>query len=442
MERTRWWMATVLVGSMAVACGPGEGNMPDAANDAATDAVADTMPGDASADAMTMTNPCAPEAIRDLSTMMPGTDGAIHVTGDNRMASMAGGVVAPETCVGMMGMKGYQVVFRYRMRSTAVLQASTANPGTSRNFDTVVNIVDRCDRNAMSLACNDDAGDTFHSTATTPRTLTMGTEVFIVVGGYTPPYMMNQPQGTFELTVRELQPTPVGMPCTRDVPCVENAHCLPVPTNPMMTTCQADGTQGALCRTMNPRCDTGLVCSATDPTEQGICRAPVMNAGGMCDRTGRMNFCAATNTACLSTTATMATCSNTVMEMEPNPRMMPQGPVTMSTAFSASIMPADDVDCFSFTVPAMNAVLLETSDGRGGCPDNADTVLKLYNSMGMMIAENDDIARGVTCSRIDRRTMRLDPGTYTVCVEAFREAGGMPMAIPSYVLTIEMYPAM
>jgi hypothetical protein len=529
MKSARWWITGLLMGSMAIACGPGGGNMPQPDGGMGGDAEMPdgSMGGDGGRTdgggtdggrtdgGPTTTGPCVPSAIIDLTTMMPGGDGAIHYRGNNNMAPMSGGVPAPADCVGKMGMQSYQVAFRYRMRGNALLRASTVSMNTDRQFDTVVQIADTCDRGAMSLACNDDAdfrNGVFQSTATTEAPLPMGREVTILVGGLTPMYMMNRAQGAFELIVSEVQPIATGMSCMpqTDV-CVMGSDCLPVRNSTTMFTCQQQGTAGALCRATEPRCNTGLTCSATSPMNQGVCRAAAMTgmacdpaqrfdvcptgvncvrsltdpnmgtcvaaggrggacrmtdprcdtgltcsaAAGMagtcratvpammdCDPTGATTVCA-TGTVCALQSATTAQCRAALAEVEPNNTpMMPQMPaVTMSTAFTGAIGPmGSDVDCFAVTVPAMGSLVLETNDGNGGCPMGADTLLRLYNASGMMLAEDDDNGPG-TCSRIDgSRTgpaHALAAGNYVVCVSSF---GMMPMPIASYTLNIAVVP--
>ncbi len=158
-------------------------------------------------------DPCEASRVVDLSPMMPAADGAIHVMGDNSAASMMGAIVAG--CTGG-GEASYQVAYRYTMRTTARLNISTANPGTAMALDTVIFAANMCARGAMVYpgSCNDDiAMGNLRSTATSTAAIPMGTQVFIIVGGYTGPGE-TMFQGPFELTVREVGGTPTdgGMP--------------------------------------------------------------------------------------------------------------------------------------------------------------------------------------------------------------------------------------
>ncbi|MFO0651169.1 MAG: DVUA0089 family protein [Polyangiales bacterium] len=82
-----------------------------------------------------------------------------------------------------------------------------------------------------------------------------------------------------------------GMACDTSHGCMTGAHCLPLASDPTMTTCQTDGVAGAICRTTAPFCDMGLACSSSNPmTSAGICRATVAGTGA-CDLTGRTNTC-------------------------------------------------------------------------------------------------------------------------------------------------------
>lgn len=228
---SKHWAVLVAVMGGAMACSP-PAPMEDAGPDVvvmdvAADAFPDiqpdrpdvTMPTDVAPDVRPDVprdvpppiNPCDMARITDLTMMMPGPDGAVHYTGDNNMASMTGGATPTAGCLGnAMGMASFQVAMRYRMRGTGTITVSTANPGTPMMFDTVVIVTDTCSPTGMVLACNDDINTgmgVYRSTATSTRTLTMGTEVFIFVGGYTGPGESTS-QGTFELTVRENTGTP------------------------------------------------------------------------------------------------------------------------------------------------------------------------------------------------------------------------------------------
>ncbi len=101
----------------------------------------------------------------------------------------------------------------------------------------------------------------------------------------------------------------VGAACDTAHSCPAAAHCLSVASDPTMTTCQADGAVGTLCRRAAPFCDAGLTCSADDPTMQtGICQTVVMGTGA-CDLTGRTSTCAGDNECAPNATFTAGACA-------------------------------------------------------------------------------------------------------------------------------------
>ena len=272
--------ALLLAGGLTGACssngggGGGGGDTdasttPDTATDTATDARTDAstdVRSDAPSDARTdapVVDPCA--SPRDLTGMAPGTDGSLHVMGNSSSSSGVGVGMIPASCT--MGAKGHAVVFQYTMRSTAVLRVSTANAGTSTDFDTVVAVLPSCG-NVATLACNDDVSQSdAHSTATTAATVMMGTRVFIAVGGYGRD-AASADSGAFELTIQEVVPRASGAACTATDICATGTHCLANPTAPATTICVPDGTNGGAC--MAGACMTGLACAGT-----GVCRAPL-----------------------------------------------------------------------------------------------------------------------------------------------------------------------
>jgi hypothetical protein len=176
-----------------------------------------------------MSNPCEPSRIVDLTaiaadagvTDASATDGGdagprtgVRYTGTtNDMAILQGGGIHPSaTCVppqmSIARTAAYQLAFRYRMRATARLRISALNPGTDPALDTILILVNQCMVGATEMACNDDTtGGAVprHSTISTASTITAGTEVFIILGGYSPPYYPDAlERGRFELTVDEM----------------------------------------------------------------------------------------------------------------------------------------------------------------------------------------------------------------------------------------------
>jgi len=530
-----------------------------------------------------VTNPCAADAIVDLTSRMPDSEGVVTYAGNNNRAPAEGGPTPPMGCIGAMASSAYQVAHRYRMRSTGVLVATTATKGTTETVDTIVYVSTMCG-GGMSLGCNDDvAQNVLQSRVATGAPVMAGTEVFIIVGTYNPPVMGADEQGDYELQITEIQPTPIGMACTGASVCVEGSICIANPGSTTMGTCLADGAARGRCRLMGMACDEGLACSVAMPsmTARGVCQrtvavgmpcgepgttcamgsaclqsnpadasvrtcvangvqggacradsprcdmgfecssgtAPTCRAGAMaggaCDVAGVRTFCpmgntcapgmmagtftcqangAAAGTACradsprcdmgLECSATMGagvcrrnvaamgmcdlrtnttvcamgtsclgampgaatgTCTAPTMEMEPNNTPAMANPNVMTTTiFRGAIMPADDVDCFNVTVPAMASLRVSTLEAGGTCNlgEGGDSIINVYRmGTAMPIATNDDARMGVLCSEIDGRTMgplnRLAAGTYSVCVESYQ--GEDPIA--SYPLTVEVIPA-
>jgi hypothetical protein len=231
-----------------------------------------------------------------------------------------------------------------------------------------------------------------------------------------------------------------------------------------MATCQADGTQGALCRTVDPFCDTNLTCSSTDPTVPGVCRSTSALAM-TCDPSGRSSICA-TPAVCGIQTDGNGLCVTAVDELTTTHDLnAPQGPVTTNTVYNASINPGDQMDCFTVTVPQGGSLILRTGDGMGGCAQGVDTVLHLFAPSGNVgdggitvdggmdsgvsgwteIGTNDDIANTDYCSMLDGSMAgtpghALPAGTYAACVESYHPATGSPMVIAQYYLDIAIVP--
>lgn len=234
---------------------------------ARTDATATDVPRtDAAADAGPPYDPCAAAAVIDLNARGMTMGSVTRFTGNNNMV----GAMAPLTASCTRN-TGHQVVLRYSPRTSARLRISTNNMGTDATFDTVVWAQASCspamgDAGAPSLGCNDDSGGmprTTASTFTTTAAATMGTPIFIVVAGYTPPLSMRTAQGTFELTVTEIATVPVGMACDPTGAmnaCATGSTCV---TAGMASTCVADGASGGACRTAMGAmpCDMGLSCT-------------------------------------------------------------------------------------------------------------------------------------------------------------------------------------
>lgn len=491
--QTRWWLPLAMVGSVVMACGSenGGGSTPDASTtpdssmnaDATsdmtpTDAPAD-RPGDRPADSTPTDRPAtgACASVTDISSMMPGSDGAIHVRGNNESGAPMSLGALPDTCVngGRGGEKGAVVVYSYTMRAAGTLRVSTSNPGTTdAMFDTVLAVLSTCSVGGTALACNDDIGDAaphrLHSRAQTSP-LMAGQRVFIVVGGFGMD-AASASTGDFELTVQETPPTPVGGACMAGSVCVTSATCVANVGSTTMGTCLANGANRGICRTTGTPCDTGLACTVETPTAEanGQCLPPAM-VGQPC---GQLGVCVMSSvcpnfliggTSSMgdagvvdggtvdagsmdggTTPAVTRVCVAPVAEMEPNNTpAMPQAAVTSSTVFRGALT-AGDTDCYSVTVPAGTTIFAETSDSNGTCNlgEGADTVLRVYR-MGetMALAENDDATGRGLCSTLNGATpvtalTRVTAGTYSVCVSAYSapDAGTPADPIMQYYLTI------
>ncbi len=292
--RARWCLAGLLAsGALVVGCGASGGGGGGGGGTDAGMMGADVRPmGDgATGDRPTtgdrpvtpvdrpppVTNPCAADAIVDLTMRMPDSGGVVTYAGNNNRAPATGGPTPPMGCIGAMASSAYQVVHRYRMRSTGVLVATTATKNTPQTVDTIVYLATMCG-GGMSLGCNDDVSrGVLQSRVATSAPVMMGTEVFIVVGTYSPPVMGADEQGDYELQITEVQPTPVGMPCTGASVCVEGSLCIANPGSMTMGTCLADGAARGRCRLMGMACDAGLSCSVAMPTAmaRGVCQRTI-----------------------------------------------------------------------------------------------------------------------------------------------------------------------
>lgn len=479
----RGWLATVLASGLLAACSS-EGNGPPPADAGSDIGMTDVAPTDRPrADRPVPVDrgnlaAAACGAAMDLAGRTPGADGTVRVMGDNSTGAAVEignlGRIAMGGCVNAaMGGKGMVLVYRYTMRTAGTLVASTANAGTDDPmFDTIVAVLGTCSATATPLACNDDLGPAaamthrLHSTATT-QALTMGQTVFVVVGGYGAS-AKEASTGAFELSLREAPPIAVGMPCRVGEVCATGSICVGAAAM-NSGLCTADGTApGAACRLAAPACDGDLTCSVMTPSmaSRGICRRPAA-PGEVCGPTATctmMGFCPAFATpvapagdAGVSADGgapsgmTARVCTLPVMEAEPNNTpAAPQAAVTRTTVFRGALMPGSDVDCYAVTVPTGATLFAQTSDGQGGCdlPEEGDTVLRAYREgAATPVAENDDLAMGVVCSRIDGRTssgsalLRVAGGTYTFCVSPFVPMGEtMGGAIPVYYLTVGITP--
>ena len=214
--------------------GDADGGTDAGSPDADVLAGSDVPTGDASRDVPTY-DPCAIAV--DLSAGTPGADGTIRIASYNYAAPAAGlgdlGLLGAGGCLGQTsggaGAVGYPVVFRYTMRTTAALVASTDNVGTDGTFNSVVAVLPTCTAAARPLACNDDvasAGTTNRrSTARSAVALPAGQTVYVVVEGWGRT-AIDASTGSFELSIREQHPIAVGGACSAGELCVTGAVCV------------------------------------------------------------------------------------------------------------------------------------------------------------------------------------------------------------------------
>ncbi len=200
-------------------------------------------------------------------------------------------------------------------------------------------------------------------------------------------------------------------------------------------TCQANGSvAGSACVDPAPRCSgMGLTCSTM--MGAGVCRTTAAMAGAMCDPRFGTITCAGME-ACSANGDGAGTCRASVAEgmADNNAPAMAEAARALPLVIRGAL-PMSDVDCFNVTVPANSGVVAQLSDGAGGCPASADSVLFLLDSMGRVVGSNDDSNN--LCSYLDTRdntfTRMLPAGTYAVCVRNYGAMG----TIPAYTLSVQ-----
>jgi hypothetical protein len=245
---------------------------------------------------------CGPGDVIDLDTQGVRSGNMVRFLGSNENASSAAELPGPEACNPEVG---YEIAFRYTVRSESHIRVRTDGAGTSLGFDTVIWLLDRCASDAKTLACNDDASasDTARTSAfTTRQRFSTGSVVYVLVAGATPPASRFESTGTFELSVTELPEVPIGQVCDSTNACPENASCIGSGTR---SICTADGGEGGRCRSTSPHCDSGLACTGHPDSVLSRCR-PEVAVGKSCDPSGQTIACAE-GSACVSGTVA-ATC--------------------------------------------------------------------------------------------------------------------------------------
>lgn len=390
-------------------------------------------------------DPCASGSVIDLATAGTRVGSTTRYLGSN--VNVPAGAVLPSACAPYAG---HQVAFRYVPTMTGRLRVSTDNAGTGQT-DTVVFVQSACARSAVvdggvqdNLGCNDDNGTMgatrpFASTAAT-GVVTAGQPIYIIVAGYLGmdgrPYMTNVPRGPFELTVTELTPVANGAACDGvNTVCNVGSLCILAMAGATMGTCIANGSNGGVCRTSAPVCDTGLECSGTGFCGRGATAGTACVPGAL---TGR---CMA-GLACSPTSRTAGTCVAGINETEPNNTpTAPQAAVATSRVYAGSVE-ASGQDCFAVTIPQGGGVFAESNlSVTPDCPDpGSDPVLSLYNASGTLLTSVDDTTNRGLCSTLNpsmtAAANNLAAGNYVVCISGYQGS-----AVPNYVLTVGVYPA-
>jgi cysteine-rich repeat protein len=121
-------------------------------------------------------------------------------------------------------------------------------------------------------------------------------------------------------------------------------------------------------------------------------------------------------------------------------------PAGSPAVFADAIVPANQVDFYEITVTSSTALYLTIEtfvpDVAGGCIGNGqpgmpgnDTVIRLFDANGGLIAENDQAEPTSNCSRL--LGVRVTQGTYVLHVISYQALG----EIPAYEVRIESSPA-
>jgi cysteine-rich repeat protein len=123
-------------------------------------------------------------------------------------------------------------------------------------------------------------------------------------------------------------------------------------------------------------------------------------------------------------------------ETEPNDTVSQANPLQPGTlGFTASIHPLGDIDVFELTVAVPGTfVSVSTSDGMGGCPAGAHTYVRVFDSVGNVLALSDGSSGCASFSSADTPALLgLAPGKYYVHVESAEL-----VTIPFYIADIRV----
>lgn len=193
--------------------------------------------------------------------------------------------------------------------------------------------------------------------------------------------------------------------------------------------------------------DCGDSCVWCDPAIPGCVEPPgnkvcsrfgfcvIDRPGLMCPITGQPD--ATTGDPDATTGDPDATVSGTYEEVEPNNTSAQANDPSIgfgTTVIHGAITPTGDVDRFIVVVPQgrqvdLTAITSSSETDPTVCADGTDTFLRLFDSTGVQLANNDD--RNRFCSQID---VNLSAGTYYIEVSHFIST----MTIASYYLHVTM----
>jgi hypothetical protein len=109
-------------------------------------------------------------------------------------------------------------------------------------------------------------------------------------------------------------------------------------------------------------------------------------------------------------------------EEEPNDALEQANPIVPDVTIIGAFAPAGDVDYFGFEAQAQQKVVIDTRAQRLNPPSAADTVVTLFDSNGIVLAENDDASSTTFDSHLEFTIPA--PGRYFFGVRESRNKGG------------------
>ncbi len=205
-------------------------------------------------------------------------------------------------------------------------------------------------------------------------------------------------------------------------------------SSPAGTGASGTGATGSTSSTTTSSSSTTTTTTGNPMSSTGALSGPT-GTGGM-SGTGGMGGMggAATGGAGGSPCATLTGSADYPPEMEPNNLDSQANQLQANTkGFTAAICPLGDVDIFSFTVTASgSSATIATSDGMGGCPAGAHTLVRVYDGAGNILALDTGANGCVSLTPTSNVALgTLAPGMYYVHIESATLA-----TIPTYTLDI------